>query len=145
MNSLIKDRVHELYYGYDVNCARTTLTCLSELLETPVERQTMNAAIGLHGAGGFRAQCGLVEGALMFLGLYFSDRGKSTDEIVSLCYRYADEFTKKFGSLTCRELRPGGFSEDDPPHACEGLTCEAIEFAYEFIKQQRQCRLPNSL
>jgi C_GCAxxG_C_C family probable redox protein len=137
MNSLIKDRVHELYYGYDVNCARTTLTCLSELLDTPIERQTMNAAIGLHGAGGFRAQCGLVEGALLFMGLYFSDRGKSTDEIVSLCYRYADEFTKKFGSLTCRELRPGGFSEDDPPHACEGLTCEAIEFAYEFIKQQR--------
>lgn len=137
MSDLIKERVHELYYGYDVNCARTTLTCLSELFDTPIERQTMNAAIGLHGAGGYRAQCGLVEGALMFLGVYFSGRDKSIDEIVSLCYRYADEFTKKFGSLTCRELRPGGFNEDDPPHACEGLTCEAVAFAYEFIMRVR--------
>ncbi len=98
----IKERVHELYWGQDMNCARTTLLCLGELLEVEYPAQTLQAAIGLHGAGGFRAQCGLVEG--------------------------------RFGSLSCRELRPNGFTEKDPPHLCETLTCEAIAFTYDFIK-----------
>lgn len=43
-------------------------------------------------------------------------------------------FCEKFGSLRCCELRPGGFRKDDPPHLCERLTCETIEFAYEYVK-----------
>ena len=31
------------------------------------------------------------------------------------------------------ELRPTGFSESDPPHMCEYLTCSGIEFAYQYI------------
>ena len=31
------------------------------------------------------------------------------------------------------ELRPSGFSESDPPHLCENLTCNGIEFAYQYI------------
>lgn len=132
----IKDRVHELYWRYDINCARTVLLCASEFFDVPLEEQTLHAAIGLHGAGGFRAQCGLVEGALMFLGIYFKAKGKSDSDISALCYRYADEFTQKFGSLTCYDLRPNGFREDDPPHACEQLTCDAAVFAIEFVKKK---------
>ena len=40
---------------------------------------------------------------------------------------------KTFGSLRCFELRPTGFSENDPPHMCENLTCKGIEFAYQYI------------
>lgn len=42
-------------------------------------------------------------------------------------------FDKKFGALRCLELRPIGFSENDPPHMCEHLTCKAVEFAYQRI------------
>jgi C_GCAxxG_C_C family probable redox protein len=111
------------------------LICLIELYNIPIQKQTLNSAIGLHGAGGFRAQCGLVEGALMFIGIYFSNKGKSEDVITSICYQYADEFIKRFHSLTCYDLRPNGFNEDDPPHACEELTCAAIEFASNFVKE----------
>ena len=135
MSEKIKERIHNLYWGHGVNCARTTLICLSELLHIKIERQTLDSAIGLHGAGGFRAQCGLVEGALMFIGIYFSEQGKYEDDIASLCYQFADEFTKEFGSLKCFDLRPNGFTEDDPPHLCEGLTIAAIEFACDFIKK----------
>ena len=41
------------------------MLCLGELLGFHIEEQTYAAAVGMHGAGGFRAQCGLVEGALM--------------------------------------------------------------------------------
>lgn len=133
MKKYIADRVHELYWKNDINCARTALICLGELFETSVEPQTVWAAVGLHGAGGCRAQCGLVEGTLMFIGIYLHVLGKTEDEIVSACYNFASAFDKAFGSLRCFELRPTGFSESDPPHMCEGLTCNGIEFAYQYI------------
>ncbi|MBV7275157.1 C_GCAxxG_C_C family protein [Clostridium sp. PL3] len=134
MINRIREMVHRLYWELDINCARTTLACLSELTDTTVNPQTMHAAIGLHGAGGYRAQCGLVEGSLMFIGIFLVLKGKSDSEISDICYRFAGEFTKKFSSLRCCELRPNGFKEDDPPHACEELTGNAIEFTYNFIK-----------
>ena len=133
MKEYITKRVHELYWKEDINCARTSLICLSELFEIAIEPQTIWAAIGLHGAGGYRAQCGLVEGTLMFIGIYFHKLGKTEAEIVSICYNFASAFDKTFGSLRCYELRPTGFSENDPPHMCENLTCRAIEFAYHHI------------
>ena len=133
MNEYIINRVHELYLNDDINCARTTIICLSELFEIAVEPQTILSAVGLHGAGGYRAQCGLVEGALMFMGIYLHVLGKTEDEIVPACYNFASTFDKTFGSLSCFELRPTGFSESDPPHMCEKLTCRGIEFAYQYI------------
>lgn len=131
--SYIKERVHQLYWDDDINCARTMLICLSELFEVTLEKQTITAAIGLHGAGGYRAQCGLVEGGLMFIGIYYQLQGKSENEIASTCFEYAQAFEQKFGSLRCYDLRPNGFTPNDPPHMCENLTCEAIDFAYRFI------------
>lgn len=132
---LIEKRVHDLYWNKDINCARTMLISLGELFQVEIGRQAVNGAIGLHGAGGFRAQCGLVEGALLFIGIYYSDLKKSESEIISICYQYAQEFTDRFQSLRCYELRPNGFSPDDPPHLCEKLTCEAIAFARDFIEK----------
>ena len=62
MKEYIKNRVHELYWNDNINCARTAIICLSELFETAIEQQIIWSAVGLHGAGGYRAQCGLVEG-----------------------------------------------------------------------------------
>ena len=133
MIEYISKRVHELYWDKDMNCARTSIICLSELFEITIEPQTVWSAIGLHGAGGYRAQCGLVEGTLMFIGIYLHILGKTEAEIVSDCYNFASAFEKRFGSLRCLELRPTGFSENDPPHMCENLTCSAIEFAYQYL------------
>jgi C_GCAxxG_C_C family probable redox protein len=129
--------VHDLYWEQDINCARTCILTLGRLFELEIQPQTYQAAIGLHGAGGFRAQCGLVEGALMFIGSYYCDRGKPDEEIVSLCYQFADSFTNKFGSLLCFDLRPNGFTKEDKPHLCEDLTIRAIEFTKHFIVQNQ--------
>lgn len=133
MKEYIAKRVHELYWENDINCARTALICLSELFKISLEPQTIQSAVGLHGAGGYRAQCGLVEGPLMFIGIYLHALGKNEDEIVSACYQFASAFDKAFSSLTCFDLRPTGFSKNDPPHLCEDLTCRGIEFAYQYI------------
>lgn len=135
-NTDIKERVHGLYWDSDVNCARTTLICMGERFRVEYSPQTLAAAIGLHGAGGYGAQCGLVEGGLMFLGIYFKSRGWKDKEIADLCFRYADEFAGEFGSLLCCELRPGGFRADDPPHLCENLTWKSIEFLCVFTERE---------
>ena len=133
MKEYITKRVHELYWKEDINCARTALICLSELFNISVEPQTIWSAIGLHGAGGYRAQCGVVEGSLMFIGIYFHMMGKTEDEIVSACYNFAAAFDRAFGSLRSFELRPKGLAESRPPHICESRACEGIEFTYQYI------------
>ena len=135
---VIQERVHNYYWEKDINCARTMLLCLGELFQIEYDIETVNAAIGLHGAGGFRAQCGLVEGALMFTGVYYSKLGKTEQEITSICYRYAEAFQERFGSLRCSQLRPNGFQIDDQPHLCEEITCRAIEFAYDFFLEMNR-------
>lgn len=134
MKDIISKKVHHFYWDLDINCARTTLLCLSELMNIQINSQVVKSAIGLHGAGGYRAQCGLVEGSLMFIGIFFAQKGKSDFEVSNICYQFAERFTEKFSSLRCYELRSNGFQESDPPHACEELTRKAIEFTCNFLK-----------
>jgi len=131
----IDERIHELYHDKDYNCARTTLLCLADYFQVEILDQTLKAATGMHGAGRFRAQCGLVEGALMFIGIYGDLKGYSDRKTAKLCYLFAEAFTARFGSLLCRELRPGGFQKTDPPHACEPFTRDTMRFTIEFLER----------
>lgn len=132
--------VHDCYWVYDHNCAVTMLLALSEIFSQPLEKQLLDASVGLHGAGGFRAQCGLVEGSLLFIGLHGSEIGMNREERINTCYTFAKQFLAEFGSLTCRDLRPGGFREDDPPHLCTDLTKRAIAFSAAFVRDHLPVR-----
>lgn len=126
--------VHHCYWGRDINCARTTLFCLSELCRLPLHPLISQAAVGLNGAGRTGGQCGLLEGALLFLGILGAASGKTDKETVRLCGQYATAFQQRFGGTDCRELRPGGFRKDDPPHRCEAITVDATCFAWDFVR-----------
>lgn len=91
----IRREVHHLYHDCDVNCASTMLHCLSILFSMPVSDDVFASALGMHGAGYYRAQCGLVEGTLMFIGLYGWKIGSSRDEIVSLSAMDLRRLSKK--------------------------------------------------
>jgi hypothetical protein len=136
--TLVRDRVHQYYWAYDWNCAVTTLRVLSEVFGVKLSDQILHAALGMHGAGGYRAQCGLVEGALMFVGIAAKAKGLSDDAIVQACYDFAEQFELRFGSLLCRELRPEGFKPDNPPHLCEELTRDAILLDISLISSLRE-------
>lgn len=127
-------RVSDCYWRDDVNCATTTLRVLSELYGISLEKQVLHSAVGLHGAGGFAAQCGLVEGGLLFIGILGAERNLTPETIVSCCYHFARTFEVRFGSLLCSQLRPEGFKADNPPHLCEALTVQAISFAALYVK-----------
>ncbi|HBE79759.1 MAG TPA: redox-active protein [Firmicutes bacterium] len=135
--NLINERVHYYYWNEDLNCATTVLKILEEIFDIDLNPQTVQAAIGLHGAGGFGAQCGLVEGPLMFIGIFGTKQGREQDDIIKLCHDFAAQFQKEFTSLSCGDLRPQGFKADNPPHLCEELTQKAVRFAADYIQSMK--------
>jgi len=136
LENRIRERVHGCYWDHDHNCASTTLIIAAEVFSVSLEGQVLDSGLGMHGAGGYRAQCGLVEGALMFIGILGAGRDLERSAITELCFGFAESYENKFGSLLCRELRPEGFSPDNPPHLCENLTVQSIQFLMCYLSKE---------
>lgn len=132
---VINARVHDYYWEEDLSCTITTLKILSELFHIRLDRQVMDAAFGLN-AGRLGSQCGLVEGALLFIGIYGQQQGLTPQGITALCHQFSSNFQTEFGSVLCKELRPQGFNPTNPPHLCETITKRAIAFSAEFIAEK---------
>ncbi len=129
----IQEKVKEYYWNDDINCATTNLKILSEKYDIELSYQIIDSAIGMHGAGQYGAQCGLVEGTLMFIGIMGRKLAIPDNDIINACNEFAQQFENKYKSLSCDVLRPKGFSVDNPPHLCEDFTCQAVQFNIEFV------------
>lgn len=132
MSDILKN-VNKYNVEMGLNCAITSLKVLAEEFTTEISDQIIYGAIGMNGAGQYGAQCGLVEGGLMFLGIYLAENGVKAAEISSICNRFASEFVAHFSSLTCSDLRPEGFKSTNPLHICSDLIVQALEFDIKFI------------
>ena len=129
----IRERVHSFYWDENINCAGTTLRILAEKFSVVLDPQIQDAALGMHGAGKYGAQCGLVEGTLMFIGIMGKREGLSDEDIIDFCRAFAEAFEERYGSLLCAVLRPEGFGQDNEPHLCEDITCRAVSHSIGFI------------
>ena len=134
LRDFIAEGVRQAYHGEDIPCVPTSLRILGQLFDIEISGDVYTACWGLNGAGLYGAQCGLVEGALMILSMLCHRYKMDTDGISRVCSNFASDFEDRFGSLLCRELRPEGFTNDQPPHLCEERTVAAIVFAAEFIE-----------
>ena len=130
-----QSKITRYFVEGDYNCAASTLLILSEEFDLPISPQVIDAATGMNGAGKTQGQCGLVEGTLMFLGILGKQQRLTKDEIVKSCYNFTIAFTKKFGSITCKELRPEGFKPENPPNLCEKLAVKTVQFGIDFIRK----------
>lgn len=135
MQGVIDRRVHDYYWLEELSCAVTTLKILSELYEQELHPQVMDAAFGLN-AGRCGSQCGLVEGALLFIGIYGKHKELDSAQLKDRCREFCTAFQNRFGSLLCKELRPQGFDPQNPPHLCETLTKQAISFSVDFVGEK---------
>lgn len=136
--NIINEKVHKYYWEDDINCATTVLKTLANIYKIDLNFQVIDAAIGMHGAGKFGAQCGLVEGSLMFIGIWGRKNGYESDSIVNYCHSFANKFQDDFGSIVCRDLRPQGFKPDNPSHICEEITKKAIKFTLNYINSMKK-------
>ncbi len=122
IDDFVKSRVAQCYWQNDFNCATTSLKILSEYFSIDLNSQIFDSALGMHGAGKYGAQCGLVEGPLLFTGILGRSLKMDDESIIKACNDFAGAFEKRFGSLQCSILRPQGFSPENPPHICEPIT-----------------------
>jgi len=129
----INERVHDLYWNDNLNCAVTSLLIFSEVFHINLNPQIFDSAIGMPGAGRYGAQCGLVVGSLMFIGIQGKENGLEHEAIVDKCNNFAKGFEDEFGSLNCRDLRPEGFKPDNPPHLCEEITKKAVIYTLKYL------------
>ena len=132
---LIEERVHVYQWCDDLNCATIQLKVLAEKYGLTLHPQVLDAATGMHGAGKYGVQCGMVEGGLMFIGILGKMHGFDKLDVETFCREYAREFEGRFGSLLCSVLRPEGFKPENPLHPCEGLICEGAAFAWTFMDE----------
>lgn len=132
----IAKRVHELYWNAQTNCTKSMLVCLGELFDVELDPHAFHATSGLLGAASFGLQCGLVEGVLMFIGIYYTQLGIEEDAILSSCCHFMETFSQKFGSLKCCELRSDLNIKKDPRYICEQLTGDAVSYAHYFIRKE---------
>lgn len=137
MGTFVEEKVDEYYREHNYNCATTSLLTLGDFFNIQLQPQVIDSALGMHGAGKFGAQCGLVEGALLFIGIWGRHTGLKDGETVALCREFAKQFETRFSSLQCSELRPEGFRKDQLPHLCRDLTVEAIQFSLDYLKTVR--------
>lgn len=90
----------------------------------------------MNGAGRYGAQCGLVEGMLMFLGIWAKAGNRSYEETQRRCKEYAGLFEETFGSFLCSRLRAAAESDArDPDHPCEDLKVRAILLGMQFLSR----------
>lgn len=133
----IEEAFRHFYHEAGINCATGTLILLSEFYDLPLDQQVLDSAAGLHGAGKYGAQCGLLEGGLMFIGIICKKNGVAKGDIVTLCHDWAELFETKMGSIVCRGLRPFPFTpEDAPKHLCEPISVKALKIAVRYMDER---------
>lgn len=90
------------------NCAQSILSTYAEKLN--LDRETALRVSGAFGGGMARtaSTCGAVTGALMVIGLRYSDTDPADDAAKQKTYNFAreflDQFRERHAALTCRDL-----------------------------------------
>ena len=139
----IREKVHYFYHEAGVNCATGTLTLLSDIFRVPLQEQVYDSAIAMHGAGKYGAQCGILDGAMMFITIYGKQRGLTKTVMVGLVHDWAALFEQEMGSIVCKGLRPFPLTpEDAPKHLCEPITVKGVKLAVKYIKEAVEPAFP---
>lgn len=83
----------------------TVLKILTEYFKVPLEAQVLAAAWHVPGAGGAGEVCGLVTGALMFIGVWGDQHHYTRMEVKHLAQRVTAHVQHRYATVCCRDLR----------------------------------------
>lgn len=128
IETLVQQRVTTYFVSGDNNCAMTALRVLSEVFETPVAQPVIDAAQCLPGAGGVDHLCGLISGALMFVGVWSGQQGLHRSVLRPLTSSFSQAVQERFGSLMCSDLRPAD--------GCGPLAVAFLTFTIPYLKSR---------
>jgi len=128
METLVQQRVATYFVTGDNNCAMTVLRVLSEVFETPLAQPVIDAAQCMPGAGGVDHLCGLVAGALMFVGVWGGQQGLHRSVLRPVTSGLSQAVAERFGSLMCGDLRPAD--------GCGPLAVTFLTFAIPYLESR---------
>lgn len=127
MDNFIRDRVKHYFVEGDNNCAMTVLRVLGETFEMPISPEVLTAAGVMPGAGGVGGLCGLVTGALMFLGVWGGQHGYHRSQLKPTSQEFMQQVKQHLGSSLCCDLKP---AEGD----CAPLAEQFLSFTIPFLQ-----------
>ena len=125
IETLVQQRAATYFVTGENNCAMTVLRVLSEVFETPVAQPVIDAAQCMPGVGGIDHLCGLISGALMFVGVWGGQQGLHRQTLRPLTSSFSQAVTERFGSLMCSDLRPAD--------GCGPLAVAFLTFAIPYL------------
>jgi len=126
LETLVQQRVATHFVTGENNCAMTVLRVLAEVFETPVAQPVIDAAQCMPGAGGVDHLCGLISGALMFVGVWGGQHGLHRQTLRPLTSSFSQAVQERFGSLMCSDLRPAD--------GCGPLAVAFLTFAIPYLE-----------
>ena len=125
METLVQQRVAAYFVTGENNCAMTVLRVLAEVFKTPLAQPVIDAAQCMPGAGGVDHLCGLVSGALMFVGVWGGQQGLHRSVLRPVTSGFSQAVAERFGSLMCSDLRPAD--------GCGPLAVAFLTFAIPYL------------
>lgn len=121
--------------GY--NCAEAVLATFSELAPEVVDKKMIRLSSTL-GAGLGQAEtlCGALTAAELVLGAYIgrtSPEEKKLAEIYPLSKELHNVFVERFGSSSCKELKPYPFGSKEHLKTCIKISANTAEVLAQFL------------
>ncbi|HZK56585.1 MAG TPA: C-GCAxxG-C-C family (seleno)protein [Desulfosporosinus sp.] len=122
------------------NCAEAILHTFNEMLNNPLNPESLKMASGFGGGLGHAgSMCGALSGSVMVIGLFEGRTYSSQDRepIYNLAHEFHDRFNDQFGGINCRTLNLHAFDSQKHFSGCLEITRETAKLLMEFIQEKR--------
>lgn len=133
MDFKLVEEVHKNYWDKELNCSTNIILVLGKLFDIEISRQVLHGTIGLHSTTEYGGQCGLLEGLLIFVGIYGREKNYSNNEIVRHCAKLTRKFDNLFRTLSCHDLKGASKKIFESPHSCENITIDIVLLTKKYI------------
>ena len=122
-----------------LNCSESILQAFNELLNNPVNPESLKMASGFGGGLGHAGcMCGALTGSAMILGLFKGriDPKQDREPVYELAHDFHDRFSNQFGGTCCRALNPHEFDSPEHLRHCLKITGGTAKLLMEFILEK---------
>ncbi|WP_088224967.1 C-GCAxxG-C-C family protein [Desulfosporosinus sp. FKB] len=123
-----------------LNCSESILHTFNELLNNPLNSESLQMATGFGGGLGHAGcMCGALTSSVMVLGLYQGRINPQQDRepLYNLAHEFHDRFSDQFGGTCCRVLNPHDFDSPEHLRHCLKLTGGTAKLLMEFILEKK--------
>jgi C_GCAxxG_C_C family probable redox protein len=120
------------------NCAESALrgVCYGMEIRLPEVALKISTPFG-GGVGRCEDICGALSGSVMGIGAALGRNDANGDKWTSYnaTKKLYEQFTKEFGSPSCKQLKQGDFKSREHEARCKNFTLEAVRMSYRILKK----------